>query len=91
MTFDLYMAESILDVIFTNFDGLVSESGSTGTYNTVLGGLSRGLGITLGVTLSADNSCDDDGGSLSLPLKKRLVKWVPENVPVMPIPFLFHK
>ena len=44
-----------------------SESGSDGTYGTGLGGLLSCLGISLGVTLYSDDSCDGKGGSLALP------------------------
>ena len=44
-----------------------SEYGSADTYGTGLGGLLRGLGIPLGVTLYDDESCNGDGGSLALP------------------------
>ena len=74
---------------------LGSKSGSSGTLWTGLGGLLCGGGFTLGVTLSADESCDGDGGSLAIPYKK-LVKWVLDevyvhNVPAMSISFLLHK
>ena len=46
------------------YDELGSESGSDGKFGTVLGGLLRGVGLPLCVTLSADDSCDGDGGSL---------------------------
>ena len=45
----------------------MSESGSAGKYSTGLGGLSRGLGVYLGVTLSSGESCDIGGYSLALP------------------------
>ena len=48
-------------------DGLGPESRSAGTYGTGLGGLSLGVGIPLGVTLSSDDSCGGDGRSLALP------------------------
>ena len=38
-------------------------------YGTVLGGLSRGLGFILGVTLSVYESCDGDGGLLAISYK----------------------
>ena len=44
-----------------------SESVSDGTYSTGLGGFLRGLGIPVGVTLSYNESCNNDGGSLALP------------------------
>ena len=47
-------------------DKLGSELGSDGTCGTWLGGLMRGLGLPLGVTLSADESCGGDGGLLAL-------------------------
>ena len=40
----------------------MSESGSAGTYGTGLGGFSRGLGFTLGVTISSYDSWGGDGG-----------------------------
>ena len=43
------------------------ESGSAGTFGTRLGGLSHGLVFPLGFTLSYDESCGSDGGSLALP------------------------
>ena len=49
------------------YDRLGSESGSAGTFGTGLGGLPRGLGFPLGVTLSADESCGDGRGSLAIP------------------------
>ena len=45
-------------------DKLGSESGSSVTFGTRLGGLLHGVGLTLGVTLSADESCNSYGGSL---------------------------
>ena len=36
-------------------DELGSESGSDGTFGTVLGGFLRGVGLTLGVMFSADS------------------------------------
>ena len=48
---------------------LGSESVSAGMYGTGLGGLLRGLGFPLGVTLFSDQSCDGDGGSLVFPYK----------------------
>ena len=45
----------------------MSESGSAGMYSTGLGGLSRGLGIYLDVTISSGEPCDIGGGSLALP------------------------
>ena len=41
-----------------------SESGSAGTFGSVLGGLLHCLGCTLCVTLSDDESCDGDWGLL---------------------------
>ena len=49
-------------------DKLGSESGSAGKYCTGLAGLLRGIGFTLGVTISANELCDGDGGSIALPL-----------------------
>ena len=46
---------------------LGSESGLSGTFGTRFGGLSRGSVLPLGVTLSADDSFDGDGGSLAVP------------------------
>ena len=46
------------------YDELVSKYGSAGTFGTGLGGLLRGVGLSLGVTLSAGESCDSDRGSL---------------------------
>ena len=34
---------------------------------TVLGGLLRGVGLTLGVTIFVDESCGGDIGSLAVP------------------------
>ena len=48
------------------YDELGSKSGSAGTYGTGLGGLSRGLGFTLGVTVSDNESCGGEGGSCIL-------------------------
>ena len=45
---------------------LGSENVSDGTFGTGLGGLSHGLAFPLCVKLSADESCDNDGGSLAL-------------------------
>ena len=44
----------------------MSESGSAGTFSTGLVGLACGLGFHLDVTISADESCGGDGGSLAL-------------------------
>ena len=46
---------------------LGSESRSSGMHSTGFSGLTRGFGITLGVMLSTDESCDGDRGSLELP------------------------
>ena len=43
-------------------DKLGSESGSAGTFGTGLGGLFSDVGFPLGVTLSAYESCNGDGG-----------------------------
>ena len=48
-------------------DKLGYESWSSNTYSTRLGGLLRGLGIPLGVTLTDDESFGSDGGSLAPP------------------------
>ena len=48
------------------FDKPGSESWSDGTFSTRLGGLLRGLWVTLGVTLSDNDPCGGDGGSLAL-------------------------
>ena len=44
-----------------------SESRSDGTFITGLGGMLSGLGLPLSVTISADESCDGDGGSFAIP------------------------
>ena len=49
------------------YDKLGSESGSTGKYGTGSGGLLRGLGITLGVTIYAGDSWKCDRGSTKIP------------------------
>ena len=41
-------------------DKLGSESRSYGTFGTVLVGLLRGVGFSLDVTISVDDSCDGD-------------------------------
>ena len=46
------------------FDKLEYESGSYGTFSPELGGLLRGVGFSLGVTLSADEAWAGDKGSL---------------------------
>ena len=46
------------------YEKLGSESGSAGTFGTRLGGSLSGIGLPLGVTLSTDESCIGDGGSL---------------------------
>ena len=51
------------------YDELGSESGSAGTFGTRLGGLLRGGGFPLGVTLHDDESCGGDGGLLALSYK----------------------
>ena len=50
-------------------DKIGSEYGSDITYGTGLGGLLRGLVFPLGISLSADESCDGDRGLLALPYK----------------------
>ena len=45
------------------YDRLGYESGSYGTFITGFGRLLRGVGLYLGVFISADKSCDGDGGS----------------------------
>ena len=47
----------------------MSESRSTGTFGTELGGLLSGVGFPLGVNISDQNPCNGDGGSLALPYK----------------------
>ena len=47
-------------------DELGSESGSDGTFGTGLGVFLRGVWLSLGVTLSDDESCDGDEGSLAV-------------------------
>ena len=47
-------------------DRLGSESRSSCMYGTGLGGFLHGLGIILGVTISADESCNGNGGWLAL-------------------------
>ena len=48
---------------------LGSEYGSSGTFGNILGGFLRGLGFTLWVIISADESCNGDRWSLDLPYK----------------------
>ena len=48
-------------------DKLGSASGSPGTYCNGLDGFLLDLGIPLSVMISADESCDGDGGSFALP------------------------
>ena len=43
---------------------LGSGSGSAGAFGTGLGGLLRDVGFPLDVTLSSDESCDGERGSL---------------------------
>ena len=45
-------------------DKLGSESESAGTFSAKFGGLLCGVGFPLGVTISAYESCDGDGGPL---------------------------
>ena len=45
-------------------DKLGYTSGPAGTFDTGLSRSLRGAGLPLGVTLSVDESCDGDGGSL---------------------------
>ena len=47
-------------------DKLGSKCGSVGTFGTGLGGLLRGIGFTVGVTLSAYESYNGDRSSLDL-------------------------
>ena len=50
-------------------DGLESEYGSPGTIGTIgtgLVGLFSSVGIPLGVMISMDESCDGDGGLISV-------------------------
>ena len=49
------------------YDKPGSEYGSAGTFDTGLGRLFYCVGLTLGVTLSADESCYGDRGSLAVP------------------------
>ena len=51
------------------YDELGSESRSAGTSGTRLGGFLRGLGFPLGVTISADESCNGNRVSLALTYK----------------------
>ena len=44
-----------------------SESGSAGTFGTGLYGSLHGVVLNSGVTLSADDSYDDDRGLLTVP------------------------
>ena len=46
---------------------LNSESGSASTFTTGLGGFLYGLGLTLCVMVSDDDSCNGEGGSIALP------------------------
>ena len=46
---------------------LYLNPGSAGTLGTVLGRLLCGIAFPLGVTVSTDESCDGDGGSLAVP------------------------
>ena len=46
------------------YDKLGSGSGSASTFSAGFCGLLRGVGFTLGVTISADESCDGDGGPM---------------------------
>ena len=48
-------------------DKIGSESVSSSKLGTVLGGLLRGVELSLGVTLYADGLFNCDGGSLTLP------------------------
>ena len=54
------------------YDKLESESGSAGTLSTRLGWLLLDLCLPLGVTLSADETCDGNGGSLAVPKVKNV-------------------
>ena len=45
---------------------LGSEPGLLGMFGNGLGGLSHGLGFTLGVTISSYDSCDCERGLISL-------------------------
>ena len=49
------------------YEKLGSESGSYSMFGNGLGWLLHGVGLHLGVTFSADESCDGDGGSLAIP------------------------
>ena len=49
------------------YDEPGSKFGSSSTFGTGLGVLLHGVGFPLVVTLSADESCDGDGGSLAVP------------------------
>ena len=49
------------------YDKPGSESVSSSTFGTILVGLLHGVGFTLGVTISPDESCDDYQGSLAIP------------------------
>ena len=64
------------------YDGIGSESGSASTFSTGLGGLLHGVGLTLGVVIYADDSCDGDGGSLAVPNVIFFMEQLPEKVHV---------
>ena len=49
------------------YEELGYGSGLADTFGTGLGGLLRGVGLPLGVTLSADESCGVEWGSLAVP------------------------
>ena len=48
-------------------DKIGAEFGSYGTFGTVLGGLLLVVGLPLGVTISTDELCGGDWGSLTDP------------------------
>ena len=56
------LSDELDDSDVEEYDNIGSESGSAGMLGTGLVGVLRGVVLTLGVTLSAEKSCNGDGG-----------------------------
>ena len=68
------MSGELDDLKKEEYDEPGSESGSAGTFVTILGGLLHGVGLTLGITFYADEFFNGDGGSLVFPWVKMFME-----------------